>query len=448
MKLYVRFICMIGLISVCAFLLTACKDKTSDKPGSEPAETEILTPVITAPVVKETYEISYKANGGNHYPEKAVKTQGEAFLIPAETPERKCYSFDGWYVAEEPEKLYRPGDSYTEDRTTEFLPSWILADSVDDPELGANRISLSGKREDFFMTDKYYYYEGDSFFVYFDKDLKIPGDFCDNIALVMEQLEKETGLSFIPEGKIKAMSEERDSFFGAKDPWRYIDGGKKVLIYVVADREATGYISSSSSNGKYVTLVLFDLFTDELWNSVPNYRDNPWRLSGFISYYEIAHELTHTLTTRYHAGTTYVMSEGSADYYAERVMRALQNRSEDFRKSYENFEKVQKSTKIAKKITPKTAETIFVTDFEDVSFAERGDEYIFGRMLFEFITERYGDTFLKDYLMGASDRMLRSVFSSPPAHEADKHAQLIKDLAGEDVFTEFGKWYQSGKYSK
>ena len=129
-------------------------------------------------------------------------------------------------------------------------------------------------------------------------------------------------------------------------------------------------------------------------------------------------------------------------------MRALQNRSEDFRKSYENFEKVQKSTKIAKKITPKTAETIFVTDFEDVSFAERGDEYIFGRMLFEFITERYGDTFLKDYLMGASDRMLRSVFSSPPAHEADKHAQLIKDLAGEDVFTEFGKWYQSGKYSK
>ena len=181
---------------------------------------------------------------------------------------------------------------------------------------------------------------------------------------------------------------------------------------------------------------------------MPDYRDNPWRLADHISYYVFAHELAHTLTSRYHPGLTSIISEGSADYYAERVSRALKDRSEDFQKSYENFEKVQKSTKIAKKITPQTAEDIFLVDFEDVDYANRGDEYIFGRMFFEFVTERYGDSFLKDFLAGAKERRLRSMSSDPPARETGRHAQLVKDLAGEDVFTEFGKWYQSGKYSR
>lgn len=87
--------------------------------------------------------------------------------------------------------------------------------------------SFSGKHEDIFVTDKYYYYEGEKFFVFFDKDLKIPGDLCDNIALVMDQLEEETGLSFDYPEKVPSMSLVRDSFFGADDPWRYIEGGKK-----------------------------------------------------------------------------------------------------------------------------------------------------------------------------------------------------------------------------
>ena len=193
---------------------------------------------------------------------------------------------------------------------------------------------------------------------------------------------------------------------------------------------------------------MYELFSDELWNSVPDFRDNPWRLADHISYYIFAHELAHTLTSRYHPGLTSIISEGSADYYAERVSRALKDRSEDFQKSYENFEKVQKSTKIAKKITPQTAEDIFLSDFEDVDHAHRGDEYTFGRLFFEFVTERYGDSFLKDFLAGAKERRLRSMSSDPPARETGRHAQLVKDLAGDDVFTEFGKWYQSGKYSR
>jgi len=154
--------------------------------------------------------------------------------------------------------------------------------------------------------------------------------------------------------------------------------------------------------------------------------------------------------SRYHCGTTYIVTEGSADYYAERVLRALQDCSVDFQKSYEYFEKVYKNTKIAKIITPETAEDIFISDFSDVGFADRGDEYVFGRMLLEFITERYGDSFLKDFLAGTKERGLRSEFTYdvPWAHEPEKHAELMKDLAGEDVFTKFGKWYQSGKYSR
>ena len=456
MTFSVRRICIICLISVCMFLLTACKGNTAENPVTNAATQEptvtpeiTATPEITVPAVKETYEIAFSGNGGSHIPAKTTKTQGEAFIFPEDVPSRKCYDFTGWFASDEPDKLYMPGDSYTSDRNTEFLASWKLVESTDDPTLGTNLINLSGKREDVFVTDKYYYYEGDKFFAYFDKDLKIPGDFCDSVALIMDQLEKETGLSFDCPGSVPAMSSS-ESFFGKDDPWRYISPGKKVLIYVFADREAEGYISSSSTNGRFLDIVMYELFSDELWNSVPEYRDNPWRLHDHISYFEVAHELTHTLMSRYHCGTTYIVTEGSADYYAERVLRALQDRSVDFQKSYEYFEKVYKSTKIAKKITPETAEDIFISDFSDVDFADRGDEYVFGRMLLEFITERYGDSFLKDFLAGAKERGLRSEFTYdvPWAHEPEKHAELVKDLAGEDVFTEFGKWYQSGKYSR
>ncbi|MBO4697508.1 MAG: hypothetical protein J5643_09565 [Lachnospiraceae bacterium] len=455
MKLDVRKTCIICLISVCLFLLTACKGNTPDDSDSKPTVTDTVTPETTAvseiakPVEKVTYDVSFNGCYGINTPADAVKVQGEAFIIPEDAPTRKCYTFTGWYVPDEPEKLYLPGDSYTSDCDTEFLASWKLDESTDDPALGTNLISLSGKREDTFVTDKYYYYEGDEFFIYFDKDLKIPGDFCDNIALIMDQLEKETGLSFNCPGVVPAMS-SAESFFGKDDPWKNISPGKKVLIYVCADRENACYISSAASNGRYLDLFKCELFSDELWNSVPDYRNNPeWR-SDYISYYDVAHELTHTLTSRYLEGTTYITSEGSADYYAERVLSALKERSEDFSKSYQHFTDFNKSTTIAKKITPETAEDIFVTDFSDVDFANRGDEYTFGRMLFEFITERYGETFLKDYLVEAANRGLRSEFtySTQWAHEPEKHAQLIKDLAGEDVFKEFGKWYQSGKYSK
>ncbi|MBO4668969.1 MAG: InlB B-repeat-containing protein [Lachnospiraceae bacterium] len=448
MKFSVRNACIISLLSLCMLFFTACKGNTQDNRVTGAALTPTNTPEVTVQVEKATYEITFSGNKGKKCPENAVKTEGEAFTIPEGIPERKCYTFAGWFVADDPEKLYLPGDSYTDDRETEFLASWKLDESTDDPKLGTNRISFSGKHEDIFVTDKYYYYEGEKFFVFFDKDLKIPGDLCDNIALVMDQLEEETGLSFDYPEKVPSMSLVRDSFFGEDDPWRYIEGGKKVFIYLVADREGAGYISVSGVSGRYITIVMYELFSDELWNSVPDFRDNPWRLADYISYYIFAHELAHTLTSRYHPGLTSIISEGSADYYAERVSRALKDRSEDFQKSYENFEKVQKSTKIAKKITPQTAEDIFLVDFEDVDHANRGDEYTFGRMFFEFVTERYGDSFLKDFLAGAKERRLRSMSSDPPARETGRHAQLVKDLAGEDVFTEFGKWYQSGKYSR
>ncbi|MBQ6104311.1 MAG: InlB B-repeat-containing protein [Lachnospiraceae bacterium] len=439
----------ITCILTCMLFLTACTGQKRTA-VTEAAVTGDVTPEVTVTsevkAEKATYSVRFTGTGGSNYPDKAEKMEDEAFVIPADIPVRRSYVFNGWYTADDPEKMYKPGDSYTENRDTEFRSSWKLAETSDDPELGANKISLSGKRNDTLVTDKYYYYEGEKFFVYFDKDLKIPGDFCDNISLIIDRLEKETGLDFICPNPVNRITAD-DTIFAKKDPWRDFQVGNKLVIYVLADRDALGLIPCADTGGRYIYVVEYELFSDDLWNSVPEYRDNPWRLCDYIRYDEIAHELSHALTNRYHAATTYVISEGSAEYYSERAIRALQNVSEDFKKSY-GYVTEFKETKIAKKITPDTAEDIFLADFEDVDFADRGDEYIFGRMLLEFLTERYGKTFLKDFLNGASERELKSVYSSPAAHETDRHAQLIKDLAGEDVFREFGEWYQSGKYSK
>ncbi|MBR6019444.1 MAG: hypothetical protein IK055_04405 [Lachnospiraceae bacterium] len=298
-------------------------------------------------------------------------------------------------------------------------------------------ITFSGNRDDHVITDRYGVYEGERFFLFLDKDLDIPGDFGDNIELIMKTLEQEIGFTFESVGRRGHMWFETDQFEG-KDPWRNFDNGTKLVIYVLADRTDEHLISFATDSG--AVFVLYELFSDELWNSVDSYRDNPWRRDEDVQYETIAHELTHSLTSLYYDGITRIMTEGSAEYYAERTLTALKDHSKEFEERY-NLTKSMNEYWIDEKVTKENAEALFTDDYRDLSHADRGDEYTFGRVFCEFLGETYGDTFMEKYLKAAKERGLGSQYcSTNNTVEPEKHTALMKELFGDDVFVRFAEW--------
>ena len=298
------------------------------------------------------------------------------------------------------------------------------------------KITLSGKREDHIITDELCYVEGDKFFLILDKDLDIPGDLAVNVELIMDQLEKETGLRFVTDRPI--MASDNYTLKYGYNPWKNLEHGNKVPINIFVDREDAGYIPCAGA--EFTNIYDYAMFSDEVWNSVPSYKENGWRRGDYVNYEVFAHELTHTLTLRY-ATLPKIMTEGGADYYAEKVIKALASKAEDINKSYDNLILDEKVKDV---ISPETAESVFRNDYSDLGQADRGDEYTLGRLISIFLSETYGDSFMKDYL-AASEKMgygYTVFFGNLQDADREKLTDEFKKLFGNDVFKKFGKWYQ------
>ena len=306
-------------------------------------------------------------------------------------------------------------------------------------ENAPKKVTLSGNREDRFLADDFCYVEGEKFFLLLEKDICVPGDYADNVALIIDQLEKETGLTFdIPEAVIPC---DTCTVKYGYDPWSDFFFGQKIPIYLFVDRNSSGLISCASEG--FANIYDYDLFSDELWNSIPDYRDNPWRREGMIEYDTVAHELTHVLTLRY-AQLPKILTEGLADYYEEKVILALADRSEDFEKIAQNLY----FSSVSEPITPENAEEVFLNDYSDLSQIERGDEYALGRLYGIYLAENYGDSFLKDFLAVSKKAGYGHYIFFGELQEADRAilTQEFKNLFGDDIFTKFGEWYQKTQW--
>ncbi|MBO4749617.1 MAG: hypothetical protein J5546_04815 [Lachnospiraceae bacterium] len=299
------------------------------------------------------------------------------------------------------------------------------------------QITLSGNRDDLLLVDDFCYVEGEKFFLLMEKDICVPGDYADNVALIIDQLEKETGLTFAISNPIIPC--DACSVKYGYNPWEDFVFGQKVPIHLFVDRESVGYISCASA--EFANIYDYNLFSDELWDSVPAYHDNPWRRDGVIEYEAVAHELTHVLTLRY-AKMPKILTEGLADYYAEKVILALADQNADFEKSA-RIMYFTESVKDA--ITPETAEDIFLNDYSDQAPIERQDEYTLGRLYGIFLAENYGDTFLKDFLAVSKKAGYGYRTFLGDLQETDRVVltEEFKKLFGDDVFQKFGEWYQN-----
>ena len=309
------------------------------------------------------------------------------------------------------------------------------------PKVYPPQVSLSGNRDDHLLTDELCCIEGDKFFLIVAAGADIPGDFADNVSLIMDRMEEETGLTFDVDWRLAGVDNSTVDY--GYNPWEGFDFKDKLQIYIKVDLEDVGYIPCATA--EFVTLYMYELFSEDVWNSVPSYRDNSWRRNDHIDYYTVAHELTHSLTERYaHCGK--ILTEGCADYVAEKVIDSLASVSPDFEGSvevmYRNFDYM-----VEDDVTPENAEEIFRSDYSDLSVADRGDEYTLGRMVCSFLGETYGEYFLRDYINACRNAgySYEQFWGMLEDEDRSKLADVFKETFGDDVFVNFGRYYQAHK---
>ena len=305
-------------------------------------------------------------------------------------------------------------------------------------------LKLSGKEKDKITTTDFCYIESDKYVLFMEKDLVIPGDFKKNFDAIINSLEKYTGLSYCPDSYDYT---ETIDFARSKygfNPWEGMDYGKKIPIELIVDRKDEGLISCACN--QFVTLELNAMYTDELWNSVPSYRDNTsWKRYSFIDYHSVAHELTHAITER-SASLTKIMAEGSADYYAKKVLGDLikvKGMTKDMKRSLEVSQMLKWD--LPEKITAANAEKVFLRDYSEISSADRGAEYRLGSEFCDYLAKTQGKDFMKRYMDAIkADPQLRNESRPNEGYRKEimqKHIGLFKKLFGKDVFTKFGRDY-------
>lgn len=74
---------------------------------------------------KETYKVSFDANGGRKAPPAQTKVRGVSLLLGMEVPEKPNYRFLGWASEwDAADAVYQPGDSFTIDADTTLYAVW------------------------------------------------------------------------------------------------------------------------------------------------------------------------------------------------------------------------------------------------------------------------------------------------------------------------------------
>ena len=332
----------------------------------------------------------------------------------------------------------------TTEETTE--QAWVTYANAKDSS-PYKEIELDGVKENYVVTTDYCYLESEKYIVFMDKDLKIPGDFAVNLDAIIEELEKQLGLEACPEsyggGRVVNMTSyyEPDESGKKINPWEDWDIGNKIAIFLVVDREDKALLSVAEET--HVVICTYSLFSDELWNSIPTYKNNAWRRDKYVNYSMIAHELTHTITLR-SCCLTNILTEGIAEYMGWSVLKSLSKQYPSIGEAYKktNFD----DSPLPKVVNAKNAESIFIDDYHSLSHKDRGAEYYYGKRLWQYIYAKNGsDCFIK-YVNAINEKNLRYNYIEYNKNFTTQYADTLKELFGKDVFTGFGNWCVKNKY--
>lgn len=102
-----------------------------------------LGPLVS---VKQTYSVTYHANGGQNAPSPDIKTKDIALTLSSQIPTYTGYTFLGWSAsAGVASETYRPGDLFTDNADTTLYAVW---QKLPDNPIDSNNPNHSGNQTD------------------------------------------------------------------------------------------------------------------------------------------------------------------------------------------------------------------------------------------------------------------------------------------------------------
>lgn len=303
------------------------------------------------------------------------------------------------------------------------------------PNASFKRVTLDGNVDHSYVAKDYCYIESKKYFLLLEKDVKLPGDFTKNVDAIIDELESQLGLRYDPDDFDYSAGSNFSNFYDTgKDPWTDFEYGRKIPILILVDRNDSGYNSRASDN--FVLLYSYDLMTDDVWNSVPSYKNNPGRRLGYFDYSELAHELTHVITLR-HCHMTQILDEGIAQYLMNVVIDKLADKYPSLAKVRDN--RYDFDYEVPETVTAENAERIFIEDYEKKQGLGDCSHYTYGKYLFMYLNQKHGANYYKKYSDACVTRSLDASSGYDEA-TAKKFANTLKSTFGNDVFTRFGAW--------
>ncbi|MBO4459152.1 MAG: S-layer homology domain-containing protein [Clostridiales bacterium] len=297
------------------------------------------------------------------------------------------------------------------------------------------KVTLDGVADHFLVTTDYCYLESDKYVLLLDKDVRIPGDFKINLDAIIDELEDFLQLEYAPKDFEYGNVPDNSVYYDGFNPWNDWYLGTKIPIFIVSDRTDAGRIPIASDN--FVVLVSYYLLPDDLWNSVPSYRDNEWRRGTYYDYSEAVHELTHTITMR-HTKLTNILCEGIAEYTPDPVIDRLAGKYPSLAKVKEN--RYPWDYKVPESVDSQNAERIFLEDYRGCEGDYDCAHYVYGEYLCKYISEKNGTGFFKKFVdkAKANNLYINTYYDDPEA--VKKYADTLKQVFGKDLFTKFGAW--------
>lgn len=303
-------------------------------------------------------------------------------------------------------------------------------------------VVLDGVADHSYVAEDYCYLESDKYVLFLEKGIKLPGDFKTNLDAIVDEIETQLRISSSPEdpaeyqkiGTIRIYDAPDDNGI-APHPWKGWDIGTKLPIFLLVDKEGEGYISGAYTD--YVSFYIWSLYSNEIWDTVPYFKERSEFRDECVDYVTLAHEITHIITLR-NNNLTDILSEGIADYTEEAVIFSLADRYPSIKTSKEDHN--WDDNPVPKAVNADNAEKIFIEDYHDLSSAHRGAEYAYGSNLFKYLHEKYGDGFYSKFNDRIRADKLTVNTSEYDKASVKKFADVIKDLYGMDVFKKFGKW--------
>jgi len=300
------------------------------------------------------------------------------------------------------------------------------------------KIELDGNPDHYFTVYDYSYVESDKYILLLEKDVRLPGDFVVTLDAIVNEIEKQMGISANPvKYTDSVVPEDMNWHYGDKNPWEGWIIDTKIPIFVCADYtdEDIGCIG----NQDYVRICLYDLMTKEALEALPRYKKKITTKLGYVDYVEITEILARHIAFRnYGFFMPGIISEGIGNYMSYTVVDALAEQHANIKTAKKK--KYRYDAPISEVVNAKNAEEVFATDYTyDEYVGSDGNIYtdyavtysqeVYGRYFCRFLKEEYGDDFYKRLNDGLNEY-----------GESRNYVWIVKNTFGDDVFTKFGDW--------